>query len=140
MATQDFSKYTSIFSESAFWGKIGKILKKAGEKVVYLALLLFYMVDSDQVDRKAKLTVLGALGYLILPIDLIPDSIPMLGFTDDFAAMWAAYEVVKNNITPDIKAKAQAKCDEWFGPNPNRHAEMEAEGQAADGESIVDEQ
>ena len=55
-----------------------------------------------------------ALGYLILPLDLIPDTIPVIGFTDDLTALTTAYEIVKSSITPEIEARAKAKADELF--------------------------
>ena len=58
--------------------------------------------------------ILGALGYLILPTDLIPDLLPAIGYTDDLAAlMWALYSVAKN-ITPEVKIQARVKLGEWF--------------------------
>lgn len=39
--------------------------------------------------------IIGALGYFILPLDFIPDAIPVLGFSDDLAALVAAYGYVK---------------------------------------------
>ena len=59
--------------------------------------------------------ILGALGYFILPIDLIPDFIPVAGYTDDLAALvWGVYCVIKS-ITPEVKAQAAEKLHEWFG-------------------------
>lgn len=58
---------------------------------------------------------MGALGYLILPIDLIPDVVPVLGLTDDAAAITLAYDTVKASITPEIERKAKEKLAQWFG-------------------------
>ena len=64
---------------------------------------------------KYKAVIAGALGYFILPIDLIPDFIPIAGYTDDLAALvWGVYCVIKS-ITPEVKAQAAAKLHEWFG-------------------------
>ena len=49
-----------------------------------------------------------------MPIDLIPDVIPGLGFTDDAAALVTVIKVVKNNITPEIENQAREKLSEWF--------------------------
>ena len=58
--------------------------------------------------------ILGALGYLILPLDLIVDVIPVFGFTDDIAPLTLAYKALQVSVTPEIEAKAQAKIDELF--------------------------
>lgn len=49
-----------------------------------------------------------------MPIDLIPDVIPGLGFTDDAATLVTIIKVVKNNITPEIENQAREKLAEWF--------------------------
>lgn len=57
----------------------------------------------------------SALGYFILPVDLVPDFIPVVGFTDDLAALIACYVKVSQNVTPEIRSKADVKMREWFG-------------------------
>lgn len=96
-------------------GKLSKVAKKAGQKLVYAALLLYYVLKSPSVKKGDKTTILGALGYFILPIDLLPDFIPVAGFADDLSAIMLALHAVWKNITPEIKAMAAAKASELFG-------------------------
>lgn len=110
----ELKSYEKHFSEPGFWGKIGKVALKAGRDVVRLALILFYLLKSPNVSTRDKAIIVGALGYFILPIDLIPDALPMLGFTDDFAALALAYKAISSNVTPDITAQADAKLGKWF--------------------------
>lgn len=104
-------KYQSKFSESKFWTKIKTIITHVGKDLLYLALLLYYVLQSDDVSLRHKAIIIGALGYLILPLDFIPDTIPVIGFTDDLTALTTAYEIVKSSITPEIEARAKAKAD-----------------------------
>jgi uncharacterized membrane protein YkvA (DUF1232 family) len=46
-----------------------------------------------------KAAVLGALAYFLMPIDLIPDFLLMLGYTDDAAALWVAWRALRGHIT-----------------------------------------
>jgi uncharacterized membrane protein YkvA (DUF1232 family) len=62
-----------------------------------------------------KAKIFGALGYFILPIDLIPDAIPVAGYTDDLAALVWALKTIWNNITPDIQEQAYERLTSWFG-------------------------
>ncbi|MBQ6086958.1 MAG: DUF1232 domain-containing protein [Bacteroidales bacterium] len=125
MKTPDIQdiEYRKSYTDKDFWKKVGKIAKKGGEKIVYLALLLFYVMKSDEVELKQKLMIAGALGYMILPVDLIPDFIPVAGYADDFAALMAAYSMTKACVTPEIKAQANAKCREWFKDFDDAEAE-----------------
>ncbi|MBQ8022407.1 MAG: DUF1232 domain-containing protein [Bacteroidales bacterium] len=111
---EDLTKYEKHYSEESLVDKIAAVAKKAGIKVIYAALLLYYVVKNPMTSKGDRAKILGALGYFILPIDIIPDAIPVAGFTDDLAALtWAIYCVAKN-ITPEIKAQAKAKLKEWF--------------------------
>jgi len=111
---QDCTMYADNFSEKGFWNKLRRLVRRAEESVVYVALVLFYTMKSDEVDIQQKLAIVGALGYLILPVDLIPDFIPVVGYADDFAAITAAYRMVKDSVTPSIREQATTKCVEWF--------------------------
>ena len=116
MKTPDnLEKYADKFSDPKFWDKIKKTAKKAGIKVIYAAMQLYYALQSPNISSKEKLIIIGALGYFILPIDLIPDFIPVAGFTDDLAALVLAVVKVSKAITPDVKDRARAKIHEWFG-------------------------
>ncbi|MCM6761833.1 DUF1232 domain-containing protein [Rathayibacter sp. ZW T2_19] len=45
--------------------------------------LLRALIRDDTVPRSVRWSLIGLLGYLLLPIDLIPDVIPVLGIADD---------------------------------------------------------
>jgi uncharacterized membrane protein YkvA (DUF1232 family) len=115
MKDEEIVKYSKHYDENDLWEKFRKFAKKAGIKVCYAALLLYYVLKSPDTSSKDRAKILGALGYFILPIDLIPDFIPIAGYTDDLAALvWGVYCVIKG-ITPEVKASAAIKLHEWFG-------------------------
>ena len=111
---KDIEKYQENYSESKLLTKITSVGRWAGAKVVYAVLLLYYVLRNPNVSMADKSKIYGALGYFILPTDLLFDIIPLVGYTDDMAAiMWAIHTVAKN-ITPEIKEQAKAKLSEWF--------------------------
>jgi uncharacterized membrane protein YkvA (DUF1232 family) len=103
------------YSESSFWLKLKRFAKKAGIKVVYTALLLYYVLQSPNVPIKAKAIIVGALGYFISPIDIIPDILLGVGYTDDLSVLVGALVSVAMYVDKDVKLKAHAKIIEWFG-------------------------
>lgn len=110
----DLEKYQENYSEPKLWDKLKKFALKLGENTTYYILILYYVLQSPDVSGRNKALIIGALGYFILPIDLIPDVIPVLGFTDDVTALTLAYNAIKASVTPEIEAKAKAKLAEWF--------------------------
>ena len=110
-----YDSYKKHFDENDFWEKLRLFARKAGIKVCYAALLLYYVLKSPMTSSKDRAKIIGALGYFILPIDLLPDFIPVAGYTDDLAALvWGVYCVIKS-ITPEVKAQAAEKLHDWFG-------------------------
>lgn len=109
------SNFAASFNEDNFWDKILKFAKTAGKEVVELALQLFYALQSSNTPTWAKTVIIGALGYFISPIDAIPDLIPVVGYADDLGVLTAAIATVAFYITDDVKAKAAAQMQKWFG-------------------------
>ncbi|MGF7535321.1 YkvA family protein [Bacillus mexicanus] len=103
------------YSEDKFWDKLKKFGKKAGASVVYAVLLLYYTLQKPEVPMKAKTVIIGALGYFIFPFDIIPDLTPVVGYSDDLAALGVALLQVAMFIDEDIKNKAKNKLKDWFG-------------------------
>lgn len=62
---------------------------------------------------KDKAIIVGALGYLISPIDVIPDAIPIVGLTDDLAVLLYVLNKI-GNVSEEIKEKAKSKLSKWF--------------------------
>ena len=110
----DFMSYKDKFSANGFVEKISRIAKRAGAKLVYVALVLYYTLQSDKVSVKDKAVIIGALGYLIIPLDLIPDAFPIAGLTDDLTVLLYVVKKVWGDVSDDVKDKAKSKLSQWF--------------------------
>ena len=108
----DVSSYESHYSENAFWDKIKSIAKKAGATVLRPVLTLYYVLEDGNIPIKNKAYIIGALGYFILPIDIIPDFLVGIGYTDDLAVIAILLKQVKDNITPQVKEKVESKIND----------------------------
>jgi len=107
--SQDYSNY---YSDNDFWQKAKKIAKQAGAKVLQPALELYYSLIADETPAWAKAIAIAALGYLIFPLDLVPDFIPGVGLLDDVATMGVAITSIGRYVTDDIRLKAREKAED----------------------------
>jgi len=93
---------------------LARLLRRAGRTLARPALECFEMLVDGGTPHQARLTVLAALTYLVLPLDLIPDFIPAAGFSDDMVALTALLGLCTRHLTPAIKLRAQRKLERWF--------------------------
>ena len=114
MELPDFMNYSNKFSKRDFVEKIARIAKSAGAKLVYAALILYYTLQSPKVSATNKAMIIGALGYLISPIDVVPDAIPIAGLADDLGVLVFVLKKVWTDVDPDIQVKARQRLSKWF--------------------------
>ena len=114
MELPDFMSYANKFSQSEFVEKVSRIAKRAGSKLVYAALILDYTLQSDKVSTANKAMIIGALGYMISPLDVVPDAIPIVGLTDDLTVLLYVLKKVWTDVDPEIQGKAKERLSKWF--------------------------
>ena len=124
--------YKDRFSNSGFVEKISRIAKRAGVKLVYAALILYYTLENPKVSIKDKAIIIGALGYLISPLDVMPDAIPIAGLSDDLAVLIYVLHRVWGDVSEEVKAKAKAKLSQWFDDDEIVDAEEVFEQEPSD--------
>ncbi len=107
-------KYVELYSETDLFAKLSKVGLKLGAELLFYVMLLFYLLADKSVSLRNKLIITAALGYFILPVDLIADFIPVLGFTDDAAFLSYAISNVSSAITPEVKKRAKEKIEQMF--------------------------
>uniref|UniRef100_A0AB33JFZ7 YkvA family protein n=1 Tax=Prevotella sp. GTC17262 TaxID=3236797 RepID=A0AB33JFZ7_9BACT len=114
MELPDILRYKDKFTSKGFLDKISKIAKRAGAKLIYAALLLYYTLENEKIDVKDKTIIIGALGYLITPLDIVPDAIPIAGLGDDLAVLFFVLHKIWDSVSDEVKDKAQNKLHQWF--------------------------
>ena len=108
-------KYQNKFSEIKLWSLLKNSAKKIGLKSVYSALLLFYAYRRKETPTWAKRIILGTLGYLLAPFDMVPDLSPIIGFTDDVGILSFGLVTIAAFINDDVKGRAKDHLKKWFG-------------------------
>lgn len=121
------TQYRHLYTASRFWKKLSRHAVAAGRGTLEKALYLYYSAQSPATPAWARRVIYGALGYFILPLDAIPDLVPLLGYTDDLSVMAAALATVTFYITPQVKAQAHEKLDSWLGPKNKDPEPQQAE-------------
>ena len=73
-------------------------------------VLLRRLLGDDRVSRGRKLVLIALVGYLLMPIDLVPDFIPVAGVLDDAIVAAIALRVALRSGGPDLLR------EHWPGP------------------------
>ena len=91
-----------------------KILIKAGRTIAKPALEVLEMAIDPYTPAQVRISLMAALAYLIMPFDLFPDFMPLVGFSDDFVALTAVLSIWSKYMTPSIRKKAEKKLNKLF--------------------------
>ncbi len=97
------------------WRKIGRYTSRIGRALIQKALWLYYAAQRPQTPIWAKTTIYAALGYFILPVDIIPDLIPGAGYVDDLGLLTGSVVTVAAHINAEVREQASARLADWFG-------------------------
>ena len=100
---------------------IGRYFNRMGQQVVYSALLMGHSYRSKQAPLFARNIVIGAFGYLISPLDALPDLTPIFGFTDDLGVLTFGLVTIASYINDDVRIAARKDLKRFF-PRPDMMA------------------
>jgi len=93
----------------SFWRKLPRVVAKIPFAEDLLAA--YYCAFDRETPLQVKATLIGAIAYFVLPIDAIPDVLPVLGFTDDAAVLATAIKLVASSIRPVHRDAARNALD-----------------------------
>ena len=114
ISLEKINSFSSKYNESMFWTGLQKICSTVGKEVVYKVLQLYYVLQKDGVPTSQKVLIMGALAYLISPIDVVPDCIPVVGWLDDVAAVGVVLSQISKYVDREINDKVEDKIEELF--------------------------
>jgi uncharacterized membrane protein YkvA (DUF1232 family) len=96
-------------------GKLQKLLKNVGERLnavsqnpkvqtalepimIFKRMIQAHRSGKFKVSSKTLGLIVLGLVYFVTPIDIIPDFMPILGFTDDLSVILAVFNSVKHEV------------------------------------------
>jgi len=92
-----------------FWKKLARIL--ANVPFAENAVAAYYCAFDRTTPLRAKGILLASLAYFIAPIDIIPDFIFGVGFTDDLTVLLTALSLIRTHMKPEHLDKARETLD-----------------------------
>lgn len=88
-----------------FWPKLRRFL--AHVPFAEEAVAAWYCAFDAKTPLKVKGVLLAALAYFVMPLDILPDFLLGLGFTDDLTVLMTAYGLVQTHIRPEHRLRAR---------------------------------
>jgi len=88
-----------------FWPKAKRVAAKLPFAEDLLAA--YYAAFDRETPLQVKAALLGALAYFVLPVDAMPDILPMLGYTDDALVLVTAIRLVSGHIRDEHREAAR---------------------------------
>ena len=95
--------------ERGFWTKVRRTLGRV--PFVEEAVAAYFCATDRDTPLQVKAILMGALAYFVIPTDMIPDFIAVLGFTDDAAVFYAALRMVAPHIKEPHRDRARGALD-----------------------------
>lgn len=117
--TENLGEYRRHYSERGLRQKLGAMPRNAGRLVVERAVTLYVILTDRETPMWARALIVGALGYFLNPMDLVPDVIPVLGYADDAAVMGIVLGTVNHLATPQVMERVQRLMPEGMKRKSN---------------------
>ncbi|MGL5948621.1 MAG: YkvA family protein [Aeromonas sp.] len=102
------------FNEGSFIDKLLKFAKQIGQPLIEKCLQLYYATQRSDIPTHIKMGIYSALAYVVLPLDFIPDILPVVGYSDDAAAVIAIYKLASDYIDERVVQQAKDKFTALF--------------------------
>jgi len=94
--------------------KLLRTARKAARQVPFMEDVVagYYCALDPSTPTKVRATVLAALAYFVLPIDVVPDFLLGIGFGDDATVLMAAITMIRAHMGPDHYQAARDALDD----------------------------
>ena len=93
------------FFDRSLRDKLVRYGSAAGREVVEKVLWLWFASRRPDLPVRARTAIYGALAYFVLPLDAVPDLLPLVGYSDDLGVLAWALLTVTRYVDADVKAR-----------------------------------
>jgi uncharacterized membrane protein YkvA (DUF1232 family) len=105
MGSSDRARRDEERVRRGFWDKAKRVAARLPFAQELLAAYYCALDHGTPVQVRAML--FAALAYFVLPFDVFPDLLPMIGFTDDMAVLLITLRLISSNLRPEHRAAAR---------------------------------
>lgn len=95
------------YDEGSFLDKVGQVVGAIGRSALVHLFTLYHLLLDEHTPMSVKMQIMGVLAYFVLPIDLIPDVLVPIGFSDDMALVMSLIATLPGYITPELIERAE---------------------------------
>jgi len=118
-----------VMDLSRLLGHLRRFAGASARQLYYHVYLAWLLLRDPSVPVPVKTVLASALAYVGVPLDAVPDILPVAGFGDDLAVLVGALVVAALHIRPEMRAQAKAAVDAVFGPQA--HSDWDANPSAS---------
>lgn len=107
--SQDETRRREQRVRAGLWSTV----RRAAGKIPFMdeVVASYYCAIDSRTPYRARATLLAALAYFVLPFDIMPDFLAVIGFTDDMAVLMAAITAIRPHIKDRHRQAARAMLD-----------------------------
>ncbi|SDF33541.1 YkvA family protein [Sporolituus thermophilus] len=77
------------------------------------ALILYFAWKHPRTPIVVKVMLLALIAYIISPVDILPDYLPLFGFADDAVLAPAAMFYLINLLPETVRTECQRESERW---------------------------
>ncbi len=109
--SEDFESNRDKYGQSYSDGDLQAKLRKGGfgKSLLSKVYILYEVLKSSETPMFVKAGIIAVLGYFISPIDVIPDILPVVGYSDDLALVVGELAAIASYVTPEIETVVARK-------------------------------
>nr|WP_250808054.1 YkvA family protein [Neorhizobium tomejilense] len=92
---------------------VARAMKRATSRVPFMddVLAMYYCAVDPATPRKIRVVIGATLLYLVMPLDIVPDLLAIVGYTDDVTALMVLVRLVSSHVTDKHREKAKASLE-----------------------------